>query len=369
MLFGLCVFSLPQIRRRFYESFYVGHVLMAITYLGLLFWHAGDAEDSWAYLWATLAIWLAAWFSRLFWFMRSTNIRSQWFVGAPATLKLFPAKLVRIEVERPADFRFRPGQHAFLRFPSVSPLDNHPFTIASAPNTGATTVENGEGADTILFLAKVREGFTRKLARYCLAQEGKVRTSVSLDGPYGCLSRQRLENRFDALLLVAGGSGISPCLSWLLYTTSVTPGKLQNVTLVWAVRDPASLDWISEELQQISSPKRGVQVSLRFFVTGSAVESVPQCPEDKNKSDVVTQPDERPSLEERIQALGQLATGRPDLQAVMNDAIVSGKSLAVFACGPHGMNHEVANICAAAQQRVFKGDVKEICLHVETFGW
>ncbi|KAF6824133.1 ferric reductase, partial [Colletotrichum musicola] len=376
MLFGLCVFSFPQIRRRFYESFYFVHIGLAITYLGLLFWHAGDAEDSWVYLWATLAVWLATWFARLFWFMRSTNIRSQWFSGASARLELLSSGLVRIEVERPADFHTKPGQHAFLRFLSLSPLDNHPFTIASAPTAvagaGSLTMENGKGPETILFLSKVHEGFTRTLATYCLANGGEATTTVILDGPYGGLARPHIEIQYDSLLLIAGGSGISSSLSWLHHAVCApSTSMLQTVTLVWAVRDAESFGWAYRDIELATRlTSSGVDIRLCFFVTGAAVEVTPLNASAKSKEYSGTAAmDEPRSWTERVQALGHLNSGRPDLRAIVEDAMMPSKRLVVFACGPHGMNHDIANICSAAQKRVLSGRTKEVALHVETFGW
>ena len=79
MLVGLVFLSLPPIRQRIHEAFYLSHALIAITYLGLLFWHADNLEDSWAYLWATLALWLASYLARLFWFTQPLNVRNEWF--------------------------------------------------------------------------------------------------------------------------------------------------------------------------------------------------------------------------------------------------------------------------------------------------
>ncbi|KAF6791645.1 ferric reductase [Colletotrichum sojae] len=330
MLFGLCVFSFPQIRRRFYESFYFVHIGLAITYLDLLFWHAGDAEDSW----------------------------------------------VRIEVEGPADFHTKPGQHAFLRFLSLSPLDNHPFTIASAPTvpegTGPSTMENGKGPDTILFLSKVHEGFTRTLAAHCLANGGEATTTVILDGPYGGLARQHIERRYDSLLLIAGGSGISSSLSWLHHAVcALSTSMLQTVTLVWAVRDAESFGWAYRDIELATRlESSGVDIRLCFFVTGAAVEVTPLSASAKSKeySGTVGLDEPRPWTE-RIQALGQLTSGRPDLRTVVEDAIMPGKRLIVLACGPHGMNHNFTSICSAAQKRVLSGQTKEVALHVKTFGW
>lgn len=98
MLFGLCVLSLPQVRKLGYDSFYFLHIGLAACYLGLLFWHAGDIEDTRAYLWATLAVWLFSYFVSLFWFMQATNIRNNWFEGAKGTVTLLPGNALRMEV-------------------------------------------------------------------------------------------------------------------------------------------------------------------------------------------------------------------------------------------------------------------------------
>jgi predicted ferric reductase len=110
---------------------------MAIIFLGLLFWHAANIEDPWAYLWAALALWLTSWSARLFWFTRPLNVRGpQWYVGAETTLAALPGGMTKLSVRTPTDFVWRPGQHVFLRFPKVSMFDNHPFTIVSAPFAG-----------------------------------------------------------------------------------------------------------------------------------------------------------------------------------------------------------------------------------------
>lgn len=46
ILFFLVTFSIPYIRARFYELFVHSHILGAIVYLGLMFWHAGNIGDS-----------------------------------------------------------------------------------------------------------------------------------------------------------------------------------------------------------------------------------------------------------------------------------------------------------------------------------
>jgi predicted ferric reductase len=175
MLFGLVALSIPYIRHRIYEGFYYAHVLLTITYLGLLFWHAANLLDSWAYLWATVALWLASYLAHAFWYTRPLNLQSEWLRGAPTTLFKLPGGMTRTEVLAPVNFRHTPAQHYFLRFPSISLVDNHPFTIVSAPQLERTTVKgdaNGMAGEakpqSLVFLARTQDGFTRRLADYVL---------------------------------------------------------------------------------------------------------------------------------------------------------------------------------------------------------
>ncbi|KAK7523955.1 ferric reductase NAD binding domain-containing protein [Phyllosticta citriasiana] len=394
MLFGLCILSIRQVRERFYEAFYIGHILMSIAFVGMLFWHSGQERDSWTYLWATIAVWLASWCVRLFWSMRSTcNIRGQWFEGAPATVKLLPAHLVRIEVQRPPGFNFKPAQHCFLRFHHFAPLDHHPFTIASAPTSSlssSTPQHDAEKAqpandNPLVFLVKVRDGFTRRLAARCEMTGGSpamLNTTVCVDGPYGGLPYPRLEHRFDALLLVAGGSGVSACLPWLLHTAALTHRvRLCNVTLVWVFRGPLSFDWVAKELQQAVHAAGPVTVKVRLHVTGDADffggSGAQHASKEKEKEndgkemrvDAISDP-----LHERMKDVGDVFAGRPEPRDDVKAAKASmghgmGKRLFVFSCGPSGLNDKVANACAGEQRSVWRGEVKEVECRVETFSW
>lgn len=87
MLFGLVVLSIPYLRHRFYEAFYHLHILLAISYVGLMFWHSGNLGDSWAYLWATIAVWLASILARFFYFNQSFNVHNQWIEGSPTHVR------------------------------------------------------------------------------------------------------------------------------------------------------------------------------------------------------------------------------------------------------------------------------------------
>ena len=38
-------------------------------------------------------------------------------------------------------------------------------------------------------------------------------------------------------------------------------------------------------------------------------------------------------------------------------------------CGPESLKIDASNACASAQRKVLKGEVEEVALHTETFGW
>ena len=129
-----------------------------------------------------------------------------------------------IRLESLAPFRRRrgdprrnlPGQFAFLTlFSRRLPREEHPFTIASAPDS------DGE----LEFIIRESGDWTRNA--------GLVRPGdrVRIDGPYGLFTHLRLEPERE-LVLIAGGIGITPVLSML--RSMVRDGDGRGVTLIWS---------------------------------------------------------------------------------------------------------------------------------------
>ncbi|KEF53004.1 uncharacterized protein A1O9_10912 [Exophiala aquamarina CBS 119918] len=428
MLVGLVFLSIQPIRQWVYETFYFSHVLMAITYLGLLFWHAANLGDSWAYLWATLALWLASWLARLFWYTRPMNIRNEWFQGATTLLTHLPGGMTKIEVLNPPDgFTWTPSQHCFLRFPRISLLDNHPFTIVSgplpAPSRRNNVKQRGEKVGDVFqiphkqvpltFLARTHSGFTRRLDSFS-AKHADNALEVWIDGPYGGLGRP-IERLYDHLVLVAGGSGITVCLPWLTSIMAAEPSEIrvERISLVWAVKHQEHLDWardwltgVKEKLAQRVEGSR-LEINSRFYVTQEAIEEKPittthlqdsksrPMPQSKEIDDEIhkspspsstiddpttatTNQNTSPSATQQLSSTPifeplDLHSGRPDMATIVRDEIArsasNNKKLFFVGCGPGSMRNELGNAVARAQTGVMKGDVAEVALHLEAFGW
>lgn len=190
----------------------------------------------------------------MFYHNQSFKPDNPWLTGFPTRLRALPDSMTRIDILVPSTFAWRPGQHCFLRFPSLSVFDNHPFTIASVPESGrGHQGEKSQEMRTLSFFVRSHEGFTRKLSRYTSNNvDGSMQSWI--DGPYGGVGR-RIENGYDTTILIAGGSGITSCLPWLQYLSQKIDDctvRTANVKLLWVKRDPASLGWVSQELAQPS---------------------------------------------------------------------------------------------------------------------
>ena len=364
ILVALVVLSMPYVRRRVYEAFYYTHILLAIAYLGLLFWHAGNILDSWAYLWATLALWLASWLARLFWYTKLMNLQHEWFSGSPTSVVRMAGGMTKLQVLAPIHFKYTPGQHCFLRFPELSIMDNHPFTLASAP--AATRMED----NCLTFLVRTHAGFTRRLASYCQLHPDQ-QLSAWVDGPYGGIGR-RLELLYDELILIAGGSGITACLPWLEQAVRVKQARVRRIVLLWSVKSEDHLSWIQEYLSSVlAAARHDTMIELRFHVTrgDSADRIIPDGEIDsETKAPVTTESSYSQNADKPISMieLGHPEFGRPKLEHFIPDSIRGPKTF-VIGCGPEDMRIDLSNAVATAQSKVIRGGVLEVGLRLEAF--
>ncbi|MDD9305253.1 MAG: hypothetical protein HUK40_24160 [Desulfobacter sp.] len=123
--------------------------------------------------------------------------------------------------------KHRAGQFCYIRpLDRSMPSQSHPFTISSPPKDRQLSITVKQLGD---FTAKIKEI--------------KCGSSVSIDGPYGDFSYDRvLSGR--TLIFIAGGIGVTPMLS-MLGDLSIQDPK-RKVILLWGVRSKKDLIRLNE---------------------------------------------------------------------------------------------------------------------------
>ncbi|KAJ5758451.1 ferric reductase like transmembrane component-domain-containing protein [Penicillium odoratum] len=308
MLVGLCVLSVPIIRHRFYNFFYRVHVPMYVAFLGLMFWHSGNEMDSWAYLWATLAIWLFQVSGRLFAKWQTFNVHRSWFSGFSTSLQKLPGEMVHVTLLVPIGLRWKPGQHCWLRMPHLSPLQNHPFTIANLPSQEVRTKSD---IQVMEFYIRAYNGLTRNLLQSVVDYSDRS-VPMHVDGPYGGLN-ENPPGQYESLVFVCGGSGISACMPHILYALKAShqgSGVVKSIRLVWMVQDRFHKEWITNMLKEASSLPGLLHLDVYITrptkavmsVSGTELELVlPQAKEmvsrtEESMNDISPQPEKTPEI-------------------------------------------------------------------------
>jgi predicted ferric reductase len=194
-------------------------------------------------------------------------------------------------------FTVVPGQYLFVCFPSISLLEYHPFSIAKTEQEVVTIVCKDMGPDS----------FTGRLA-----SELSEESPCIVDGPHGAPPALEFLARYDSVVLVAGGVGITPIAALLDALLHGPTSPECAVHFVWSVKDPqvfSILPWISAQLRHNERI-----ATLAFHVTG-------------------------PGHDPAAWDVPGLVLGRPDfdqlLQNVSNGA--KNKQSFAFACGPQTM--------------------------------
>ncbi len=297
--------SLRSFRRRCYEVFLFLHVSLQTVALVLLWFHHSSGRP---YIAAALFIFLA---DRLVMRIYRTAtipasitlmedgstvlISANWSITPTPTKPSFLPKTIRQG--------WHAGDHVFISVPSLSALSRfqaHPFTIASAAPLSSHSKLSSASSTTphawFSLIIRSRSGFTSQLRDFAASAPSKY-LNIRLDGPYGSGSAQRMLQRSDVALVIAGGSGIAvafPLLSALLldqhsnvsdvsdrsdspnagkgpkmikdasHENPIVPLKERrprSVALLWVIHSAAHRNWVPDErLRELQA--RGLQVFI-----------------------------------------------------------------------------------------------------------
>lgn len=398
--------SFQIVRKTFYELFIFFHITMGIMFIVASYYHWPRMAE---WTWVALLLWgidrFCA-FARLFivnksWLLWSSARREE---HSGSVVELIDEDVVRVTVNRPL-FKWSPGQHAFLTMPGVATLryEQHPFTMANIPN------ETGD----VVFIFRAMKGFTRRLVNRI---DSTVATDINayIEGPYGGEGFGHGLNsplqQHDALILIAGGTGISASCSQFLNTVRCSregTTAVASCRLVWNVRSPRALAWIAPLLNtEFEKGAGNTRFHIDVYLTRSAVADDPTAEGQKvpaqfasledspegspagstenvnektSSSGSSHGPDEKfiaaSGVSPTVAQIVQFHKGRSPLEQIIRDDTLNaqgeGDGVGVAVCGPTSLSMAARDAVVKINRPsvIASGHQQEIHFHSEVFGW
>ena len=181
LIVAITATSLPPVRRRCFEFFYILHMLFTAGMVSCAFFHTGKLVPILA-----LLTWGTDHFIRSIVMARTRYPRK-------AFLKKISETVVEISFPKTAAFSYNPGQYIYIAIPEISWLQWHPFSISSSPKQRVVTLH-------------VRKAGNWTSAMFDLVEK-KQEVSILIEGPYGNLSVDIFGDKYQSIMLLSGGIG------------------------------------------------------------------------------------------------------------------------------------------------------------------
>ena len=412
--------SLVPIRRLSYEIFVLQHIVSASVFLWLLHTHV-PAYASYN-IWIAVAFVLVGRASRFFVLLyQNLSIRSKTLgpfagkrVGHPAEMQALAGDITLITIHG-VRFSWKAGQHVLLWYPTLGPLESHPFTISNISEK-----KQEAGSSKVELIIRARSGFTRRLYRRALSLGATSPTAtVFLTGPFGSLPAW---NTYETLVLISASTGASftlPILESVLNDLCC----VRRIDCLLLVRHRSHIDGYLSRLLAAASHPRSSELSLqiKIAVTGEqggpigeddasmeltslATSSSSEAPSktwlksqatttersSSSSRNVIAEPNKDYLIGPEEQDIGDTINrgsrsnyiekadrlhytfGRPNLANTIREPVeASAGETSVLVCGGKSLTSTVRNCLASLsdERAVHKGTgAQGIHLHVEEFG-
>nr|DAD47266.1 TPA_asm: hypothetical protein HUJ06_017203 [Nelumbo nucifera] len=242
--------SFNRIRRKMFELFFYTHHLYPL-YLFFYLLHVGIP-----YFCTILPGVFLFLIDRYLRFLQSrTRIR---LVSA----RFLPCEATELNFSKSPGLTFTPASIVFVNIPSISKLQWHPFTVTSNCDMEP---------EKLSIIVKNVGSWSQKLYQVLSSPSSPDRLEVSIEGPYGPTSSPFL--RYDLLVMVSGGSGITPFISIIrdIILRSTTPGiKIPRMLLICSFRNSADLTMLDLLIPASTGATidiSRVQLQIKAYVT------------------------------------------------------------------------------------------------------
>ncbi|MBA0683569.1 hypothetical protein Goari_025217 [Gossypium aridum] len=247
------VTSLPQFRRMKFELFFYTHHLY-LLYIFFYVLHVGDA-----YFCMILPGIFLFLIDRYLRFLQSRQRT------ALLSARILPCGLLELNFSKTPGLYYNPTSILFVNVPRISKLQWHPFTVSSNCNMET---------DELSVVIKCQGSWSDKL--YKELGSSLDRLEVSTEGPYGPTSSHFL--RHECLVLVSGGSGITPFISIIreiIFQIQKPNFKVPRVIMICAFKNSADLAMLDLLLPISGTPQQISQIQLQIEAYISREEEQP----------------------------------------------------------------------------------------------
>ncbi|KAK6872883.1 Ferric/cupric reductase transmembrane component 1 [Candida tropicalis] len=232
------------LRRRWYEVFLIGHIVLAIMWVAGAWIHVQDLGYVY-FMYPVLAVWF---------FDRLVRVIRLLMFGFPlAQVTLLSDETVKVSIPTSNYWTSVPGGHAFIHFLRPSSFwQSHPFTFTDS------VVEDRH----IVCFCKVKGGLTSSLYKYLSARPGRsAKIRVGVEGPYGEPTGARFA---DTAVFIAGGNGIPGIYNEVIQLGEKSRDQSRQVVkLIWVIREFKSVAWFYNELRAL----RNTNIETTVYVT------------------------------------------------------------------------------------------------------
>ncbi|XP_045787661.1 ferric reduction oxidase 2-like [Trifolium pratense] len=245
----LWVATIPKIRRKFFELFFYTHNLYIIFMIFFIF-HVGISYAF--YMLPGFYLFLVDRYLRFLQSRREVRLVSS---------RVLPCETVELNFAKGHGLSYNPTSVMFINVPSISKLQWHPFTITS----------NSKLEPEKLSVVIKSEGpWTQKLYQILSNPAPIDRLAISIEGPYGPASTNYL--RHDTLVMVSGGSGITPFISIireLIYLSTTFKCKTPNIVLICSFKSTSYLSMLDLILPITGTPSdiSNLQIQIEAYIT------------------------------------------------------------------------------------------------------
>ncbi|XP_012083335.1 ferric reduction oxidase 2 isoform X2 [Jatropha curcas] len=247
---GLWATTFPCIRRKIFELFFYTHQLY-ILFIAFFLLHVPISFT--CIMLPGFYLFLVDRYLRFLQSRRRVRVVSA---------RVLPCQTLELNFPKSPSLSYNPTSILFINVPRISKLQWHPFTINSNSNLEPeelSVVIKGEGS------------WSQKLYQILSSSNSSIdHLQVSVEGPYGPASTQFL--RHDSLVMVSGGSGITPLISIIrevLFASTTDKCKTPQITLICSFKNSLDLTMLDLLLPISGTPSAfsNLQLKIEAYVT------------------------------------------------------------------------------------------------------